>query len=90
MRYSRGSRWLHNDLPKMPWNYPKRGKDQPLQTVWEGGGQVSKVAGNVIGWSVLALIALGVGFLATHHHESYNCHRNADDVIMCDFRYVGN
>ena len=51
---------------------------------------MSKVAGNVIGWSVLALIALGAGFLATHHQESYNCHRNAEMVIMCDFRYVGN
>ena len=51
---------------------------------------MSKVAGNVIGWGVLALIALGVGFLATHHQESYNCHRTADMVIMCEFRYVGN
>ena len=51
---------------------------------------MSKVAGNVIGWSVFALIALGVGFLATHHQESYNCHITADMVKMCNFRYVGN
>ena len=51
---------------------------------------MSKVAGNVIGWGVLALIALGVGFLATHHHESYNCHITADMVKMCNFRYVRN
>jgi len=51
---------------------------------------MSKVSANVIGWSVLALIALGVGFLATHHHETYNCHRTADMATMCDFRYVGN
>ena len=51
---------------------------------------MSRLAGNVIGWGVLALIALGVGFLATHHQESYNCHRTAADVVLCDFRYVGN
>jgi len=51
---------------------------------------MSKILKNAIAWSVLALIGLGVGFLATHHTESYNCHRNAEQVIMCDFRYVGN
>ena len=51
---------------------------------------MKNLAGNVIGWGVLALIALGIGFLLTHHQESYNCHRTADDVIMCDFKYVGN
>lgn len=51
---------------------------------------MSKVLGNAIAWSILALIAIGVGFLATHHTESYNCHRNADMVVECDFRYVGN
>jgi hypothetical protein len=51
---------------------------------------MSKLAGNVIGWGVLALVGLGVGFLATHHQESYNCHMTADMVKMCDFRYVGN
>ena len=51
---------------------------------------MSKVLGNAIAWSILALIALGVGFLATHHHESYNCHTTADMVKMCDFRYVRN
>ena len=48
------------------------------------------MSANVIALGVLALIALGVGFLATHHHETYNCHRTADMVTMCDFRYVGN
>lgn len=51
---------------------------------------MSNIAGNVIGWGVLALIGLGVGFLLTHHQESYNCHRNAEQVIECDFRYVAN
>ena len=50
-----------------------------------------KVLGNAIAWSILALIVGGAGiFLATHHHETYNCHRTADMKIMCDFRYVGN
>jgi len=51
---------------------------------------MSRLAGNVIALGVFALIALGVGFLATHHQESYNCHKTADMVTMCDFRYVGN
>jgi len=52
---------------------------------------MSNLARNAIAWSILALIVGGAGlFLATHHHETYNCHRTADDVIMCDFRYVGN
>jgi len=50
-----------------------------------------KVLRNAIAWSILALIVGGVGlFLATHHHESYNCHMTADMVKMCDFRYVRN
>jgi len=54
------------------------------------GVSMSKVASNLATGLILALIALGVGFLATHHTETYNCHRNAEQVIMCDFRYVGN
>jgi hypothetical protein len=51
---------------------------------------MSKVASNLVAGLILAIIALGVGFLATHHQESYNCHMTADMVKMCDFRYVGN
>ena len=54
------------------------------------GVSMSKVAGNLIVAGVVALTLTVVGFLATHHHESYNCHRNADMVKMCNFRYVGN
>ena len=52
---------------------------------------MSKVARNAIAWSVLTLVVSIAGlFLATHHHETYNCHKTPEMVTMCDFRYVGN
>ena len=52
---------------------------------------MNKVASNLIAGLILALIALGVGFLATHHTVKTNCHYSADaDATMCGFKYVGN
>jgi len=52
---------------------------------------MKNLAGNVIGWGVLALIGLGVGFLATHHTVKTHCHYSADaDATMCGFKYEGN
>lgn len=52
---------------------------------------MSRFAGNLIVAGVLALIALGVGFLTTHHTVKTNCHYSADaDATICGFKYVGN
>jgi hypothetical protein len=52
---------------------------------------MSKVATNLLGAGIIALIALGVGFIATHHTVKTNCHYSADaDATMCGFKYEGN
>lgn len=49
-----------------------------------------KLSRDVVAYGVLIIVAVTAIFMATHHTEAYNCHKTAELVTECDFRYVGN